>query len=204
MTKQVYATKRAMTQTFVEGKRIPLTVLSVDPHTVISQKTLEKDGYSATILGIGTKKKANKPLAGQLKKLGLENTPQYIREVSAAEAENFDLSAILVPGSTVNVTAVSKGKGTSGVMKRWGFAGGPRTHGQSDRGRAPGSIARGTTPGRVVKGKHMAGHMGAENVTIENLKIHSFDAATGTLQITGAVPGYRGSLAKITITKESK
>ena len=76
MTKQVYATKRAMTQTFVEGKRIPLTVLSVDPHTVISQKTLEKDGYSATILGIGTKKKANKPLAGQLKKLGLENTPQ--------------------------------------------------------------------------------------------------------------------------------
>ncbi|HOX96277.1 MAG TPA: 50S ribosomal protein L3 [Candidatus Woesebacteria bacterium] len=201
MNKQVYATKKSMTQTFVEGKRIPLTVLSVDPHTVISQKTIEKDGYSATVLAIGTKKKANKPLSGKLKKLGLENTPKYIREVSIEEAENFDLSSILTPGSTVNVTAVSKGKGTSGVMKRWGMHGGPRTHGQSDRSRAPGSIGRGTTPGRVVKGKHMAGHMGAENVTIKNLKVHSFDAATGTLQITGAIPGFRGSLTKITITK---
>ena len=193
-----------MTQTFVEGKRIPLTILSVDPHEVISSKTIEKDGYAATVLGIGTKKKANKPLAGHLKKLGLANTPKYIREVSAEEAENFNLSELLVPGATINVTAISKGKGTSGVMKRWGFHGGPRTHGQSDRGRAPGSIARGTTPGRIVPGKHMAGHMGAENVTIENLKIHSFDATTGTLQITGAIPGYRGSLAKITITKETK
>lgn len=204
MTKQVYATKKSMTQTFVEGKRIPLTVLSVDPHTVIGQKTIETDGYQAAILGIGTKKKANKPLSGHLKKLGLENTPKFIKEVSSEESTDFNLSEILTPGSTVNVTATSKGKGTSGVMKRWGFAGGPRTHGQSDRGRAPGSIARGTTPGRIVKGKHMAGHMGAENVTIENLKIHSFDAETGTLQITGAIPGCRGALAKITITKESK
>ena len=204
MKKQVYATKKSMTQTFVEGKRIPLTVLSVDPHVVIAQKTLEKDGYQATVFGIGSKKKANKPLAGHIKKLGLANTPKIIREASIEEAENFNLAEILVPGATVNVTATSKGKGTSGVMKRWHFAGGPRTHGQSDRGRAPGSIGRGTTPGRVIKGKHMAGHMGDENVTIENLKIHSFDATTGILQITGAIPGCRGALAKITITKESK
>jgi large subunit ribosomal protein L3 len=204
MKKQVYATKQSMTQTFVEGKRIPLTVLTVDPHVVISQKTLEKDGYQATVFGIGTKKKANKPLAGHIKKLGLENTPRIIREASIDEAENFSLAELLVPGATVNVTAISKGKGTSGVMKRWGFHGGPRTHGQSDRGRAPGSIGRGTTPGRIVKGKHMAGHMGAENVTIENLKIHSFDVETGSLQVTGAIPGSRGALAKITITKESK
>ena len=198
MNKQVYATKTEMSQTFVEGKRIPLTVLTVDPHVVISQKTIDKDGYQATVLGIGNKKKANKPLAGFLKKVGFGTTPKLIREVSE-EVTDVNLAEILVPGSLVNVTATSKGKGTSGVMKRWGMHGGPRTHGQSDRGRAPGSIGRGTTPGRVVKGKHMAGRMGNVNVTIENLKIHSFDAQTGILQITGSIPGSRGAVTKITI-----
>jgi len=155
-------------------------------------------------LALVLKRKPINPSPASSKKLGLENTPKIIREASIEEAENFSLAELLVPGATVNVTAVSKGKGTSGVIKRWHFHGGPRTHGQSDRERAPGSIGRGTTPGRVVKGKHMAGHMGNENVTIENLKIHSFDAATGILQITGALPGSRGALAKITITKESK
>ena len=198
MNKQVYATKKEMTQTFVEGKRIPLTVFTVDPHVVISSKNIEKDGYEATVLGIGNKKKANKPMSGFLKKVGIGLTPKLIREIDEVTTE-INLAEILVPGSTVNVTATSKGKGTSGVMKRWGMHGGPRTHGQSDRGRAPGSIGRGTTPGRVVKGKHMAGHMGDVNVTIENLKIHSFDAETGILQITGAVPGSRGAVTKITI-----
>jgi len=198
MNKQVYATKQSMTQTFVEGKRIPLTVLTVDPHVVISSKTIEKDGYEATVLGIGNKKKANKPMSGFLKKIGVGVTPKIIREIDEVTTE-INLAEILVPGAIVNVTAASKGKGTAGVMKRWGFAGGPRTHGQSDRGRAPGSIARGTTPGRVVKGKHMAGHMGDVNVTVENLKIHSFDATTGILQITGAIPGARGAVTKITI-----
>lgn len=203
MKKQVYATKTEMTQAFVEGKRIPLTVLSVDPHVLISSKTIEKDGYSASVMGIGTKKKANKPMAGFLKKNGIGATPKIIKEVSAEESENYNLAEILIPGTTINVTSLSKGKGTSGVMKRWGMHGGPRTHGQSDRGRAPGSIGRGTTPGRVVKGKHMAGHMGDVNVTIENLKIHSFDAETGILQITGAIPGCRGAIAQITITGAS-
>jgi len=198
MNKQVYATKQSMTQTFVEGKRIPLTVLTVDPHVVISSKTIEKDGYEATVLGIGNKKKANKPMSGFLKKIGVGVTPKIIREIDEVTTE-INLAEILVPGAIVNVTALSKGKGTAGVMKRWGFAGGPRTHGQSDRGRAPGSIARGTTPGRVVKGKHMAGHMGDVNVTVENLKIHSFDAEKGILQITGAIPGARGAVTKITI-----
>ena len=199
MTKQVYATKTNMSQAFTEGKRIPLTVLTVDPHVVISQKTIDIDGYQASVLGIGTKKKANKPLAGYLKKAGIGINPRIIREVSTEELQNYNLAEILVPGSIINVTALSKGKGTSGVMKRWGMHGGPRTHGQSDRARAPGSIGRGTTPGRVVKGKHMPGRMGGENVTIENLKIHSFDAQTGILQITGAIPGCRGAVTKITI-----
>lgn len=198
MNKQVYATKQSMTQTFVEGKRIPLTVLTVDPHVVISSKTIEKDGYEATVLGIGNKKKANKPMSGFLKKVGIGVTPKLIREVDEITTE-VNLTEILTPGAVVNVTATSKGKGTSGVMKRWGMHGGPRTHGQSDRGRAPGSIGRGTTPGRVVKGKHMPGHMGDVNVTVENLKIHSYDATSGILQITGAIPGCRGAVTKITI-----
>jgi large subunit ribosomal protein L3 len=199
MTKQVYATKVSMTQAFEKGKRIPLTVLTVDPHVVIAQKTIDKDGYLATVMGIGTKKKSNKPTAGFLKKAGSGITPRIIREVQTEELQNYNLAEILVPGLTINATALSKGKGTSGVMKRWGMHGGPRTHGQSDRERAPGSIGRGTTPGRVVKGKHMAGHMGDVNVTIQNLKIHSFDAQTGILQITGAIPGSRGAVTKITI-----
>lgn len=198
MNKQVYATKQSMTQTFVEGKRIPLTVLTVDPHVVISSKTIEKDGYEATVLGIGNKKKANKPMSGFLKKVGIGVTPKLIREVDEITTE-INLTEILTPGAVVNVTATSKGKGTAGVMKRWGMHGGPRTHGQSDRGRAPGSIGRGTTPGRVVKGKHMPGHMGDVNVTVENLKIHSYDATSGILQITGAIPGCRGAVTKITI-----
>jgi len=199
MTKQVYATKKSMSQAFEKGKRIPLTVLSVDQHVFIASKTLDKNGYLATVMGIGTKKKANQPLAGYLKKAGVGSIPKIIREVSGEELQNYNLADILVPGSIINATATSKGKGTSGVVKRWGMHGGPRTHGQSDRERAPGSIGRGTTPGRVVKGKHMAGHMGGENVTIKNLKIHSFDAATGILQITGAIPGGRGAVTKITI-----
>lgn len=190
MLNQVYANKQSMTQTFVEGKRIPLTVLTVDPHVVMNSKTIEKDGYSAIALGIGTRKK----------------TAKNIREVHSSEIlelkSEINLAEILIPGATIDVTSMSKGKGTSGVMKRWGFAGGPRTHGQSDRSRHPGSIGRGTTPGRVLPGSHMAGVMGNENTCIKNLKIHFFDPATGILQITGAISGGRGALAKITITKK--
>ncbi|HBC44910.1 MAG: 50S ribosomal protein L3 [Candidatus Collierbacteria bacterium GW2011_GWB2_45_17] len=185
MLNQVYATKKAMTQAFSEGKRIPLTVLTVVPHVVIAHKTVEKDGYSAVILSV---------------------RPKKIKEVLSHDVleskTEINLSEILIPGSTVSVMASSKGKGTSGVMKRWGMHGGPRTHGQSDRQRAPGSIGRGTTPGRVLPGKHMAGRMGNTNTSVKNLKIHSFDPATGILEITGCISGGRGALALITITKK--
>ena len=176
-----------MTQAFVEGKRIPLTVLTVSPHVVIRNKTVDKDGYSAVLLSVTSKK--------DREILSLE-TPESKTEIN--------LSEILVPGATVSVMANSKGKGTSGVMKRWGMHGGPRTHGQSDRGRAPGSIGRGTTPGRVLPGMHMAGRMGNTNTHVRNLKIHSFDPATGILQITGCISGGRGALALITITKQAE
>ncbi|KKT36271.1 MAG: 50S ribosomal protein L3 [Candidatus Collierbacteria bacterium GW2011_GWA1_44_12] len=197
-----------MTQTFAEGKRVPLTVLTVGRHVVLGNKTQEKDGYTAQILGVDSRKKtANKPLANFLKKVGLDFTPKNIREVrteETAEAKSeINLAEVLTVGSTVSVTSVSKGKGTAGVMKRYGFHGGPRTHGQSDRARAPGSIGRGTTPGRVLKGKKMAGHMGSENIYISNLTIHSFDAATGKLAVTGPLPGSRGTLVRLTVTKKA-
>lgn len=208
MLNTIYATKERQTQTFVEGKRVPMTVLKVEQHQALNAKTIDKDGYAAQVVGIGsTKKTANKPMAGLLKKLGLEILPRIIREIRSEESSevlsDINLSEILTTGSVVKISAVSKGKGTAGVMKRHGFHGGPRTHGQSDRGRAPGSIGRGTTPGRIVKGKKMAGHMGSETINIPNLKVHSFDVATGKLEITGLIPGARGTLAQITVTKKA-
>ena len=176
-----------MTQAFVEGRRIPLTVLTVDPHVVIRNKTIEKDGYSSVVLSVGPKK-----------------THEILTEETPEAKSEINLSEILVPGTTVNVMSVSKGKGTSGVMKRWGMHGGPRTHGQSDRARAPGSIGRGTTPGRVLPGKHMAGRMGNTSTYIKNLKIHSFDPTSSVIQITGCIPGSRNAVVLITTTSQSK
>ena len=199
-----------MTQAFIEGKRVPLTVLTVEPHVVIKAKNVETDGYVAQIIGIGAvaDKKVQKTVLGQLKKLGSTILPRLIREIKTDEVIEpgtvLNLSEILVPGTIVQVTAKSKGKGTSGVMKRWGMHGGPRTHGQSDRARAPGSIGRGTTPGRILPGKHMAGRMGNANMSVKNLKVLSFDAETNKLSLSGAIPGGRGALARITITKLPK
>ena len=208
MLNKIYATKDRQTQTFVEGKRVPLTVLKVEQHIALNAKTTDKDGYSAQIVGIGsTTKTKNKPLSGFFKKIGLEMIPRIIREIRSEEtAESksaVNIAEILVPGTLVMVTATSKGKGTAGVMKRHGFHGGNRTHGQSDRSRAPGSIARGTPPGRIVKGKRMAGHMGSENIAVRNLKVHSFDAETGKLEVTGLIPGAKGTLASIIVTNKA-
>lgn len=205
MLNTIYATKKSQTQTFVEGKRVPLTILNVESHQVINNKTVEKDGYSSVILGIGTaSKKMTKPLSGIFAKLGIKSAPRVQKEVKQDdEISDINLSEILVPGSVISVSSVSKGKGTAGVMKRHGFAGGPRTHGQSDRGRAPGSIGRGTTPGRVIKGTKMAGRMGSDLINIKNLKVHSFDVETGKLEITGLIPGAKGALAKITVNKKA-
>ncbi len=193
MLNQVYANKVNMTQAFENGQRLPLTVLTVDPHTVIRSKTIEKDGYSSTVFGLGTKTKKGKTFVKKFKEIF---SPESLDTNLVIE-----LSEILVPGAIISVTSASKGKGFAGVMKRWGFAGGPRTHGQSDRARAPGSIGRGTTPGRVLPGTHMAGRMGNTNTCIRNLRIFSFDPSTNILKVTGAIPGGRGALAKITITK---
>lgn len=198
-----------MRQAFVaNGKRLPVTTLVLPEHRVAAVTNPEKAGYLAVQLAVGKKKAAaNKPLAGHLKKAKLEYQPQYLRELQIESAEEIvpgaeiDLASLIGEGDTVAVTATSKGKGFAGVVKRHGFAGGPKTHGQSDRHRAPGSIGQRTTPGRIYRGKRMAGRMGGDTITVQNLKVLEFNPTTKTLAISGPVPGVSGSLVKIQIIK---
>jgi large subunit ribosomal protein L3 len=142
--------------------------------------------------------KADRPLDEKLKTQNL--LPRYLREIrtdakpSVKVGELILVSDLFKKGDVISVSGISKGKGFAGVVKRWHFAGGPKTHGQSDRQRAPGSIGQGTTPGRVFKGKHMAGRMGGERVTIKNLVIVDVDTKGERIAISGALPGSRDSL----------
>lgn len=189
-----------MSQSFVEARRVPVTKIVAGPCVVTQVKTLEKDGYWAIQLGFGEKKIKNitKPLQGHLK--AAKSAARFLREVRLTEdsglkvGDNVILSDVFKVGDFVAVVGTSKGKGFQGVVKRWGFAGGPRTHGQSDRERAPGSIGQTTTPGRVFKGKHMAGRMGGARVTVKNLQVIGLYPETGEIEISGAIPGPTGGL----------
>lgn len=185
-----------MTQVFNEdGFVVPVTIVDVNDVYVVGKKDSGKDGYQATILGKGKKKNANKPELGKFKKLGF--VPNFLKELRDFEIEveeNTKLGAALFKsGDVISVTGSSKGKGFQGVMKRWGFHGGPKTHGQSDRWRAAGSIGSGTTPGRVYKGKKMPGRVGSSQITVKNLKVVMVDEKNGLLAIKGALPGNKGS-----------
>lgn len=206
--------KQQMGQVFTpEGRRVPITVVKSGVNTVVQVKTQDKDGYWAVQLGFGIRspKHLTKPLKGHLKGAVKEkkSAPNFLREVRLAGQENLEVgqeiqpSDVLTPGDLVQVTGISKGKGFQGVVKRWGFAGGPKTHGQSDRLRAPGSIGQGTDPGRVWKGKKMAGRMGGEQVTVRDLVVMSV-TPSGEIQLSGAVPGNRGSLLMIQKIGEKK
>lgn len=205
MINAVIGQKRNQMQGFLEnGIRVPLTEVLVDINPVIAIKTMDKDGYSAIQVGFGSKKKANKAQMGQIRGAKLEKAPRFLREVHSVDAEMPEIgtlvkpSDVLKPGDIIDVSGVSKGKGYAGVVKRHGFRGGPRTHGQSDRERAPGSIGQTTTPGRVYKGKRMAGRMGQDNVTIQNLEV--IDVTDSTVLVKGLIPGSVNSLVKITLT----
>ena len=210
MTNQIYAIKQTMHQEFLAGVRTPITFLLVPEHTVIAKKELDRDGYRALIVALGRAKKmtTKKSLLGLLKSKNLDFTPQRIKEIKQTTDEigqegPLAIETLVTPNSLVTVSARSKGKGFTGVMKRWGFAGGPRTHGQSDRQRAPGSIGRGTTPGRVLPGKKMPGRMGGVTASTKNLKVISFDPATRILKLKGAVPGATASFVTIKVTKHA-
>lgn len=201
--------KIQQTQGFLEnGSRIPITVIAAADNPVIGVKTIEKDGYAALQVGFDVQKKSSKALLGQAKKAHLTYVPRIIREIRIDKetplqpGESIKVEEVLKPGDIVSVTGISKGKGFAGVVKRYHFKGGPRTHGQSDRERAPGSIGQTTTPGRVYKGKRMAGNMGRDQVTIHNLLVVDVDPVAKTVFLKGLVPGSIGSMIKLTKTGE--
>jgi large subunit ribosomal protein L3 len=199
MINGILGRKVGMTQIFrPDGTVAPVTVIEAGPVTVIQVKNVGRDGYEAVQVGFGNSKKLTEPEKGHLKKLGAF---RHLREFkSDGEApkvgEKVDVT-MFEPGEKVDVTGISKGKGFAGVVKRHHFSGGPRTHGQSDRLRAPGSIGSTTSPGRVLKNMRMAGHLGAERATVQNLEVVSVDPERNLLLIKGAVPGSSKSLLEI-------
>lgn len=204
MIDTLFGIKKNMTSGYdARGRRVGATIVEVVPNVVTQVKDKDVDGYKAVQLGIGDKKKANKPRQGQLKKAGVEKTVRFLREVRTDKTEGMELGKeiavnnVFAKGDSVKVSGISKGKGFQGGVRRHGFAGGPKTHGQSDRHRAPGSIGAGTTPGRVLKGKRMAGHMGVDRVSVKGLEILTVDRENNLLFIKGAVPGPTGGLVEI-------
>ncbi len=200
MKKAIMAKKIGMTQIFDEnGKFVPVTVIEAGPCMVIQKKTLKNDGYSAIQVGFVDKKEkqTNKPTKGHFDKAGV--TPKrFIQEFRLENAETFEVGTeikadVFVAGDKVDVSGVSKGKGFQGAIKRHNFTRGPMSHG-SKYHRSAGSMGANTYPGRVMKGKCLAGHMGSENVTIQNLEVVRVDADKNLILIRGAVPGARGSL----------
>ena len=193
-------TKIGMTQIFREdGRVVPVTVIQAGPCVVTQVKTKETDGYEAVQLGFGDVKRRNKPESGHLKNSRLS---RYLREVATDDTSEFEVGQaigvdIFESGEKVDVIGTSKGRGFAGVMKRWNFGGGPRTHGQSDRARAPGSIGGGTTPGKVYKGLKMGGHMGNRRITVKGLEIIEIDTERNLLLVKGGIPGATNSLVQI-------
>src|SRR3990167_2866789 len=199
--KFMLGTKGRMTQVFDEAGVVrAATVITAGPLTVTQVKTDEKDGYKALQVGFGARKESSvsQPQRGHLKDLPLvRHMAEYAPEGDAKRGDIIDVS-IFAPGDVVAVSAISKGKGFQGVVKRHGFHGGPRSHGQKNKERAPGSIGGGgRAGGRVVKGMRMGGRMGGERVTVKHLHVLQVDAATNTLLISGAVPGRPGTLVEI-------
>lgn len=200
--------KIGMTQVYREdGSVAGVTAIEVGPCTVTQVKTPERDGYTAVQLGFGEKKRLNGPERGHLKGLG---NFRWLREFKllgddALPEVGHKLDAgLFSAGDRVDVVGVSKGKGFAGGVKRHHFRGGPKTHGQSDRHRAPGSIGATTTPGKVFKGLRMAGHLGAERVTVPNLEVVASDPARNLILIHGAVPGAKNGLVMIKRAQKSR
>ena len=193
-------TKGRMTQLFDEkGIVAPGTIIAAGPLTVTQVKTKEKDGYEAVQVGFGTKKEKNiaKPQKGHLKDLPMVRVMREFPIKGSEKGATIDVS-VFEPGDVVAVSAITKGKGFQGVVKRHGFHGGPRSHGQKNKERAPGSISGGgRAGGRVSKGMRMAGRMGGDRVTVKNLRVLKVDPASNTLIISGAVPGRPGTLIEI-------
>lgn len=198
--KFILGKKREMVQFYKEDGTVhPGTVVDAGPIIVTQIKTQEKDGYNAVQVGYGAKKasRTNKPQLGHLKDLGpFENMVEFDTDTTdMAIGDSINASAF-APGDTVIVSGISKGKGFQGVVKRYGFHGGPRSHGQKHSEREPGSIGGGLR-NRVPKGMRMAGRMGQDRITTKNLQILAVDPDSNTIIVKGALPGRRGTLLEI-------
>lgn len=196
--KFILGTKQNMTQLFdEEGKVHPVTVIKTGDMVVTQVKTKLKDGYEAVQVGFGTKKEKNinKALKGHMKDHG---NFALLKEIAGVADKNpgEKVETTLEAGDIVAVSAISKSKGFQGVVKRHGFHGGPRSHGQKHSEREPGSIGAGGYQ-RVFKGRKMAGRTGGNRVTVKNLVIVGFDKDTNEMYVRGAVPGRRGTLVEI-------
>ncbi|NTW97728.1 MAG: 50S ribosomal protein L3 [Oscillochloris sp.] len=195
--------KLGMMQVFSDkGEVIPVTVIAAGPCIVTQVRTVERDGYAAVQIGYEQvePRKLTKPQQGHLK--AANAMLRYLREFPADNPQEHAPGEVInvelfKPGQLIDISGTSKGRGFAGVVKRWGFHGGPKTHGQSDRHRAAGSIGAGTTPGRVWKGQKMAGRMGGKRVTIQNLEVVEVLPEKNLILVKGSVPGARTGLLEI-------
>ena len=200
----VLGTKLGMTQVWDEnGKLVPVTVVQAGPNVVTQIRSIEADGYDAVQVAYGQidPRKVSKPLKGHFEKAGV--TPRrHLAELRTSNAADFTLgqeidASVFEAGQKVDVVGTSKGKGTAGVMKRHGFAGVGASHGAHRNHRKPGSIGGASTPGRVFKGLRMAGRMGGDRTSVQNLTVHAVDVEKGLVLVKGAVPGPKGGLVLV-------
>lgn len=197
-------TKLGMTQVWDdEGRVVPVTVIQVDTNVVTQVRSTDKDGYDAVQLGFGTvdPRRVTDPLKGHFEAAGV--TPRrHVAEVRTANAADYSLgqeitAEVFEGGQKVDVTGTTKGKGTAGVMKRHGFHGVGASHGAHKNHRKPGSIGGASAPSRVFRGLKMAGRMGNDRRTVQNLLVHAVDAEKGLVLVKGAVPGNKGGIVLI-------
>jgi large subunit ribosomal protein L3 len=202
-TKGILGTKLGMTQVFDDENRVvPVTVVQAGPCTVAQVKTVDTDGYSAVQLAFGTRRKVTKPMQGHLAKAGVESARVLAELRFDGDDELPELGSVIsadtfAAGDPIDVVGTSKGKGYAGVMKRHNFSGMGDGHGVKRKNRHPGAVGACATPGRTFKGQRMAGRMGGERVTIQNLEVVDVDTEHGLILVKGAVPGSNGSVVFI-------
>jgi large subunit ribosomal protein L3 len=202
-SKGILGTKLGMTQVFDEDNRVvPVTVVQAEPNTVTQIKTVDSDGYTAVQLAYGARKRTTKPMAGHLAKAGVD-TARVLAEIRLADGDELpELGSTVTvetfaKGDVIDVTGTSKGKGYAGVMKRHNFRGMGDGHGVKKKNRHPGSVGNASTPGRTFKGQRMAGRMGGERVTVQNLEVVDIDTEHQLILVKGAVPGPDGQVVLI-------
>ncbi len=204
MEKGIIGRKIGMTQLFTEnGNVVPVTVVEAGPCTVIQKKTVDNDGYNAVQLGFEDirEKLVVKPLKGHYDKAEVAYK-RVLKEFKLDNSESMNVGDVIkadvfASGDVVDVTGISKGKGYQGTIKRLGFHRQPLTHGTSGYHRHQGSMGANSTPSKVMKGKGMPGHMGSEQVTIQNLSVVKVDAENNLIAIKGAIPGPNGGLVVV-------